>query len=138
MDAHFLLAFCPCGFHGVYLYPVIAHMVKDCYTGHTQPFIVDADLYPEFLEAIRPFVKGAMVLAALSSGCYTLLIAAQQVSPIVKEPVEVAAPIDEVTQTEHEEEEVLPPKEHTGPYENPSRLERVKSACYGYRLTSFN
>jgi len=32
VNAHFLLHFCPCGFHVVYLYPVIVHKMN-CFVG---------------------------------------------------------------------------------------------------------
>jgi len=81
VNAHFLLNFCPCGFHDVYPYPVVAHMI-DCFKG--EGHIVDADTYSQYLEATRPVVKKALTWAALSSGFYTLLTAARQKSPMVK------------------------------------------------------
>jgi len=81
VNAHFLLHFCPCGFHDVYPYPVIAHRV-DCFAG--EGHVVDADNYTQYLEAIKPMIKRASTWAASSSGFYTLLTAARQKSPMVK------------------------------------------------------
>jgi len=81
VNAHFLLNFCPCGFHDVYPYPVVAHMM-DCFTG--EGHVVDADNYTQYFEAIKPMIKKALTWAALSSEFYTLLTAARQKSPMVK------------------------------------------------------
>jgi len=81
VNAHFLLHFCPSGFHDVYPYPIVAHMM-DCFTG--EGHVVDADNYTRYLEAIKPVIKKALTWAALSSGFYTLLTAARQKSPIMK------------------------------------------------------
>jgi len=74
VNAHFLLHFCPCGFHDVYPYPVVAH-IMDCFKG--EGYLVDADTYNQYLEAVRPVVRKALTWAALSSGFYTLLTAAR-------------------------------------------------------------
>jgi len=81
VNAHSLLHFCPCVFHDVYPYPVVAHMM-DCFTG--KGYLVDADTYNQYLEALRPVIKKALTWAALLSRFYTLLTAAGQKSPMVK------------------------------------------------------
>jgi len=43
VDAHFLLHFCPCGFHDVFPYPVIVHKM-DCFAG--EGHVVDEDYFP--------------------------------------------------------------------------------------------
>lgn len=65
VNAHFLLHFCPCGFHDVYPYPVIVHKMN-CFTG--EGHVVDEDTFPEYLNTIRPLIKKALTLAALTSG----------------------------------------------------------------------
>jgi len=73
VDAHFLLHFCPCGFRDVYPYPVIVHKM-DCFAGEGQ----DEDCFPQYLDTIRPVIKKAITLAALTLGFQTLLTAARQ------------------------------------------------------------
>jgi len=119
VNAHFLLHFCPCGFHDVYPYPVVAHMM-DCFAG--EGYVVDTDNYNQYLEAIRPVIKKALTWAALSSGFYTLLTAARQKSPMVKN---AAATMPQPDSTPSEvidpppEEEVLTPA-------GPNRLATVE------------
>jgi len=71
--AHFLLHFCPCGFHDVFPYPVIVHKM-DCFAG--EGHVVDEDCFPQYVDAVRPVIKKAITLAALTSGFQTLLITA--------------------------------------------------------------
>jgi len=118
VNAHFLLHFCPCGFHDVYLYPVVAHMM-DCFAG--EGYVVDADNYNQYLEAIRPVIKKALTWAALSSGFYTLLTAARQKSPMVKT---VAAIIPRPDNTPIEVSD--PPEEETPTLAGPNRLATVE------------
>jgi len=82
VNAHFLLHFCPCGFHDVNPYPVVVHKMN-CFAG--EGHVVDADSYPQYIEAIKPVIKRALTLTALSSGFHTLLMAARQKSPMVKD-----------------------------------------------------
>jgi len=42
VDAHFLLHFCPCGFHDFFAYPVILHKM-DCFAGESH--VVDKDCF---------------------------------------------------------------------------------------------
>jgi len=83
VDAHFLLHFCPCGFHDVYPYPVIVHKM-DCFAG--EGHLVDEDCFPQYLDTIRPVIKKAMTLAVLTSGFQMLLTTARQRSPMMKSP----------------------------------------------------
>jgi len=48
--------------------------------------MVDEDTFPEYLTAIKPFVKRAIILAALMRGFQTLLTLARQLSPMVSTP----------------------------------------------------
>jgi len=82
VNAHFLLQFCPCGYHDVSPYPVTLHKL-DCFAGETH--VVDADKYPEYLEAIKPVIRKALTWAALSSGFDTLLTEARRKSPLVRD-----------------------------------------------------
>jgi len=84
VNAHFLLHFCPCGYHDVSPYPVTLHRL-DCFAGENH--VVDADHYPDYLEAIKPLVRKALTLAALSSGFDTLLTEACRRSPLVKDEI---------------------------------------------------
>jgi len=118
VNAHFLLHFCPYGFHDVYPYPVVAHG-KDCYAGKGN--VVDADNYTQYLEAIKPTIKRALTWAALSSGFYPLLTAARQKSPMVKN---VAAIIRRPDSTPAEGTD--PPEEETPAPAGPNRLATVE------------
>jgi len=82
VNAHFLLHFCPCRFHDVYPYPVTLHKL-DCFTGESH--VVDADQYPEYMEAIKPVIRRALTWTALSSGFDTLLTEACRKSPLVRD-----------------------------------------------------
>ena len=72
VDAHFLLHFCPCGFHDVYPYPVIVHKMN-CFAG--EGHVVDEDCFPQYLDAIQPVIK------ALTSGFQSLLTATRNRFP---------------------------------------------------------
>jgi len=80
VNAHFLLNFCPCGYHDVYPYPVTVHKMN-CFAGENH--VVDEDTFPEYLAIIRPSVKKALTLAALTSGFQTILKYARQQSTMV-------------------------------------------------------
>jgi len=80
--------------------------MMNCFTG--EGYVVNADTYNQYLEAIRPIIKKALTWAALASGFYTLLTAARQKSPMVKSvaaiipqpdntPMEVSKPSEEET-----------------------------------------
>jgi len=93
----------------------------DCFKGES--YLVDADTYNQYLEAVRPVVKKALTWAALSSRFYTLLTAARQKSPMVKT---VAAIIPQLDNTPMEASD--PPEEETptpAPA-GPSRLATVE------------
>jgi len=78
VDAHFLLHFCPCGFHDVFPYPVILHKMN-CFAGNNH--VVNEDCFPQFVDAIRPIIKKAITLAALDVEFQRLLFTARQQSP---------------------------------------------------------
>jgi len=81
VDAHFLLHFCPCGFHDVFPYPVIVHKM-DCFTG--EGHVVDKDRFPQYIDAIWPLIKKTITPAALDAGFQMLLITARQRSPMIR------------------------------------------------------
>jgi len=83
VDAHFLLHFCPCGFHDVYPYPVTVHKLS-CFAGENHT--VDEDSFPLYLDAIKPVIRKAITLAALTSGFHVLLLSARHKSPMVQGP----------------------------------------------------
>jgi len=107
VNTHYHLVFCPCGQHDVYPYPVIAHMASGRYPG--LHYVVDADKYPEFLTVIRPLVKKALILAALTAGFQTVLKYTRQQSPMVSEKPEAVSIPDESTCDEEEAESPPPP-----------------------------
>jgi len=82
---------------------------------------VDADNYPEYMEAIKPVIRRALTWAALSSGFNTLLIEARRKSPLVKDAAVASTrstnPPPEVEDTVHGE---------TPAVARPSRLEVVE------------
>jgi len=120
VDAHFLLHFCLCGFHDVYPYPVIVHKM-DCFLGG---HVVDEDCFPQYLDAIRPVIKKALTLPALTSGFQTLLKAASQKSPMVK-----TLPSTPVTSNDTPADDgatISPTKEKTLPPPGTSRLATVE------------
>jgi len=65
----------------VYPYPVIVHKMN-CFAG--EGHVVDEDSFLQYLDAIRPVIKKALTLAALTSGFQTLLTAARKQSPMIK------------------------------------------------------
>jgi len=124
VNAHFLLVFCPCGYHGVYPYPVTTHMASGCHSGvhHT----VDANTYPEFLAVICPLVKKALVLAVLTQGFQTVLKYARQHSPMVSDKPEAVSVPDEPIHNEIEEEAESPPRALTPQPERPTRSATIE------------
>jgi len=114
VDAHFILHFCPCGFHDVFPYPVTVHKMN-CFPGENH--IVDEDYFPAFINAILPVLKKAITLAALDVGFQQLLFAARQQSPLVRSPPTVTA--DNAMPTETGESKRPPPPK-------PSRLATVE------------
>jgi len=81
VDAHFLLQFCPCGFHDVFPYPVTLHRMN-CFAGEN--YVVDRDCFPRYVNTIRPDLKRAITLAALDVGFTRLLFEARQRSPLIR------------------------------------------------------
>jgi len=121
VDAHFLLHFCPCGFHNIYPNPVEVHNT-DCFAG--EDHIVDEDCFSQYLGAIRTVVKKAIIIAALSTGFKTLLTDARRQSPMTQDPPVTPAaaevtPINDRTAIAHT-------KEKTPPLPGPSRLATVE------------
>jgi len=121
VNAHFLQNFCLCGFHDVYPYPVIVHRLN-CFDGENH--VVDEDTFPEYLATIRPLIKKALTLAALTSGFRTILKYARQQSPMVSSEPDLT-PVPE--EPEGAEGEVMPvPRITTPPPEKPTRLATVE------------
>jgi len=121
VDAHFLLHFCPCGFHDVFPYPVIVHKM-DCFAG--EGHVVDQDCFPQYVDTIRPVIKKAITLAALDAGFQMLLITARQRSPMIGN-----LPAATVTTDDEPADDKAPPrpeKEKTPPPPGPSRLATVE------------
>jgi len=56
----------------------------NCFAGKVH--VIDEDTSPLYLEAIRPVIKKALALAALTSGFQTLLTVTRKQSPMVKTP----------------------------------------------------
>jgi len=81
VNTHFLLPFCPCGYHDVFPYPVVLHKMN-CFAGEN--FIVDRDWYPRFLNTIRPVLKKAIILVGPDVGFTRLLFEARQRSPMIR------------------------------------------------------
>jgi len=79
----------------------------DCFKG--EGYLVDADTYSQYLEAVRPVVRKTLTWAALSSGFYTLLTAARQRSPMVKTVAAVIPRLDNIPM----EASDPPPEEET-------------------------
>jgi len=82
---------------------------------------VDVDNYTRYLEAIKPVIKKALTWTALSSGFYTLLIAARQKSPMVKN---AAATMPQLDSTPSEVTD--PPEEEAPAPAGPNRLATVE------------
>jgi len=93
--------------------------MMDCFAG--EGYVVDADTYDQYLEAVKPMVKKALTWAALSSGFYALLTAARQKSPMVKT---VAAIIPRLDNTPMEASDS--PEEATPTPTRPTRLATVE------------
>jgi len=100
VDAHFLLYFCPCGFHDVFPYPVTMHKM-DCFPGENH--VVDEDCFPTFVKTIWPVIVKAITLAALDVGFKQLLSTACQQSPLIRSAPTVTT--DNATPPETEESE---------------------------------
>jgi len=86
--------------------------------------VVDADCFPQYVDAIRPVIKKAITLAALTSGFQTLLITVHQQSPMIK-----SLPTAPVTTTEKPTNDgttPMPQKEKTPPPAGPSGLTMVE------------
>jgi len=114
VDAHFLLYFCPCGFHDVFPHPVTLHKMN-CFVGVN--YIVDEDCFPAFVKTIRPALKKVITLAALDVGFQQLLLTARQQSPLIRRLPTVTTDNTAPPETEKNE----PP-----PQPRPSRLATVK------------
>jgi len=121
VDAHFLLHFCPCGFHDVFPYPVIVHKM-DCFAG--EGHVIDKDCFPQYVDAIRPVMKKAITLAALNSGFQMLLITAHQRSPMIRNLP--ATPVTTDGKPTSDEITPISQKEMTPPPPGPSRLVMVE------------
>jgi len=121
VDAHFLLHFCPCGFHDVFPYPVIVHKL-DCFVGEVHT--VDQDCFSQYIDTIRPVIKKAVTLAALDVGFQMLLTTARQQSPEIR-----SSPAVTVTTEDEPANDETPPrleKEKTPHLPGPSRLATVE------------
>jgi len=121
VDAHFLLYFCPCGFHDVFPYPVTLHKM-DCFVGENH--IVDEDCFPKFVDTIRPVIKKAITLAVLDVGFQQLLFPAHQQSPLIRSP-----PTASSVTTDDKPDGATPPepeKKEPPPQPGPSRLATVE------------
>jgi len=121
VDAHFLLHFCPCGFHDVFPYLVTVHKMN-CFAGENH--VVDKDCFPQYVDAIRPVIKKAITLAALDVGFMNLLFAARQQSPMIR-----SLPTVSSVTTDDEPNDETPPKpekEESPPSPGPSRLATVE------------
>jgi len=115
VDAHFLLHFCPCGFHDVFPYPVTLHWM-DCFAGENH--VVIKDCFPQYVDAIRPVIKKALSLAALDVGFQRLLFTARQQSPMIRSP-----PTAHSVTTDDEPNDETPPKpekEESPPHLDPA------------------
>jgi len=119
--AHFLLHFCPCGFH-------------DYFAG--EGHVVDEDSFPQYLDAIRPVIKKALTLAALTSRFQTLLTVARKQSPMVKTPSATPATSEDTAVAD--EMTVPTTREKTPPPLNPADWLQWKSGFCGYRQNSHN
>jgi len=121
VDAHFLLHFCSCGFHDVFPYPVIVHKM-DYFAG--EGYVVDEDCFSQYLDAIRPVIKKAIIIAALTSGFQTLLTTARQRSLMIKSPP--AAPVATDDKPTIDRTTTIPKKGKTPPPPGPSQLAMVE------------
>jgi len=121
VDAHFLLHFCPYGFHNVYPYPIIVHKM-DCFAG--EGHVVDEDCFPQYLDTLWPVIEKTLTLAALTSGFQTLLTAARQQSPMVT--TLPATPVASNNTPIEDGMMMIPTKEKIPPPTGPSRLAIVE------------
>jgi len=133
VNAHFLLQFCPCGFLDVHSYPVIVHKMN-CFAG--EGHVVDEDCFPQYLDAIRPMIKKALTLAALTSGFQTLLTATRNRSPMVKTPP-ITPATDEGTPA-GDGVTIPTTKEKTPPPLDPANWLQWKNGFCSYRQNSYN
>jgi len=101
--------------------PVIVHKM-DCFAG--EGHVVDEDCFPQYLDAIRPVIKKAITIAALTSGFQTLLTAARQRSPMIKSPP--ATPVATDDKPTNDGTTIIPQKGKTPPPPGPSRLAMVE------------
>jgi len=98
------------------------HKIQGCYPGEN--YTADVDMYPEFLATIRPLVKKALTLAALTSGFQTVMKYARQQSPMVSDQ---PGPIPTLEEPAELEEEVAPtPRIATPLPDRPSHLATVE------------
>jgi len=121
VDAHFLLHFCPCGFHDIYPYPVEVHKT-DCFEG--EDHIIDEDCFPQYLGVIRTVVKKALTIAALSMGFQVLLTNARQQSSMTQDPAVASAATEDTRITDTTT--TIPTTDETPPPPGPSRLATVE------------
>jgi len=94
----------------------------DCFAGEGHE--VDEDCFPQYLDVIRPVIKKALTLAALTSGFQALLTAARQQSPMVKIPP--ATPVTSNDTPADDGTTIISTKEKTPPPASPSRLATVE------------
>jgi len=66
LPQHFVTTFCPCGEYSYHRDYVLRQWTMSCFPGH--PYDVDNNLYPTFLNLIRPFVTDPAPLARLAQG----------------------------------------------------------------------
>jgi len=121
VDTHFLLYFCPCGFHDVFPYPVTQHKM-DCFAEENH--VVDKDCFPQYMDAIQPVIKKAITLAVLDVGFQGLLLTARQQSPLI-----ITLPTASSVTTDDEPNDETPPKpekKESPPPPEPSRLATVE------------
>jgi len=94
----------------------------NCFAG--EGHVVDEDTFPQYLNTIRPVIKKALTLAALTSGFQTILTFARRQSPIVKIP-SIPAPVSKDA-TVADEVVVSVTRETTPPPPEPSRLATIE------------
>jgi len=94
----------------------------DCFAG--EGHVVDENCFLQYLDSIRPVIKKALTLAALTSGFQTLLTTARQQSPMVKTPP--ATPVTSNDTPADDGTTIIPMKEKTPLPPGPSRLATVE------------
>jgi len=94
----------------------------DCFAG--EGHVVDEDCFPQYLDAIRPVIKKAITIAALTSGFQTLLTTARQRSPMIKSPP--ATPVATDDKPTNDGTTTIPQKGKTPPSPGTSRLAMVE------------